>query len=85
MAFMWLWHKPPKKRPRRYRLRPAGPLIAGSGGANKRPRSACDGPGVSLVKIEKAHRCRVDRNLTVVKIAVNKTGRAILISGRLRA
>jgi hypothetical protein len=32
-----------------------------------------DGPGVSLVKIEKAHLCRVDQNLTVVKIAVNKT------------
>ena len=44
-----------------------------------------DGTGVSLVKIEKADLCRVDQDLTVVKIAVNKTGRAILISGRLRA
>jgi hypothetical protein len=44
-----------------------------------------DWTGVSLVKIEKADLCRVDQNLTVVKVAVNKTGRAILISGRLHA
>lgn len=44
-----------------------------------------DGTGVSLVKIEKADLCRVDQDLTVVEIAVNKTGRAVLISGRPRA
>jgi hypothetical protein len=44
-----------------------------------------DGTGVSLVKIENADLCRVDQDLTVVEIAVNKTGRAVLISGRPRA
>lgn len=44
-----------------------------------------DGTGVSLVKIEKADLCRVNQDLTVVEIAVNKTGRAVLISGRPRA
>ena len=44
-----------------------------------------DGTGVSLVKIEKADLCRVNQDLTVVEIAVNKTGRAVLISGRQRA
>ena len=44
-----------------------------------------DGTGVSLVKIENADLCRVDQDLTVVEIAVNKTGRAVLISGRARA
>ena len=32
-----------------------------------------DGTGVSLVKIEKSDLCRVDQDLTVMKIAVNKT------------
>ena len=32
-----------------------------------------DGTGVSLVKIENADLCRVDQDLTVVEIAVNKT------------
>ena len=44
-----------------------------------------DGTGVSLVKIEKADHCRVNQDLTVVEIAVNKTGRAVLISGCPRA
>lgn len=44
-----------------------------------------DGTGVSLVKIEKADLCRVDQDLTVVEIAVNETGGAVLISGRPRA
>jgi hypothetical protein len=44
-----------------------------------------DGTGVSLVKIENADLCRMDQDLTVVEIAVNKTGRAVLISGRPRA
>ena len=44
-----------------------------------------DGTGVRLVKIENADLCRVDQDLTVVEIAVNKTGRAVLISGRPRA
>jgi hypothetical protein len=44
-----------------------------------------DGTGVSLVKIENADLCRMDQDLTVVEIAVNKTRRAVLISGRPRA
>ena len=44
-----------------------------------------DGTGVRLIKIEKADLCRVDQDLTIVEVAVNKTGRAVLISGRPRA
>ncbi len=85
MAFEWLWHKPPKKRPRHYRLRPAGLNVLVAEVRQQAAEIGHDGTGVSLVKIEKADLCRVDQDLTVVKIAMNKTGRAILISGRLHA